>query len=550
MYRLFFFLILVAIAVLGIRYCMDNSAVAQDTDLYTLIPNDATYIIETEEPIARWRHFKDGKIWQVLQGNEYLADIAAQLDELDANLSQQEKALSYVLKGDMLVSAHVADNTYHYLYAIDIAQAAHLANIPPLLSTFLESAGYNVTRETYREQTIYHLLDPETNTTLFVTFKGNALIASYHLPLLKRAADTTLRPHFNTDTLLTALRQTAQKGMANVYINHAQLLELANCYAPTRQTPLAAVDDMLAMSGLDLAIENDFIELKGKSLINPMSQSYLKALLTVQKSDIRAHAILPANTSFFTSVCFDDFKKFRAALEQLQGKQPQPEAPDNVGDFIAQELSKALNKELPNWINHEIALGLVPKPADSTQQAYIAVLPLGDKRDMVAEKLAKTLYIIDQLNPLQFLKNEGKRTYRDYRIIQLPVQGLLRSAGGDLFKDMGKPYMSLINDFLVFCDDETTLRYIIDQYEEGNTLIASPEYVQFFARFRPQASVFGYIQSRDFYPVLLSKLQPAKRESLIKNKDYWLLFPHWGFQMLPDGTQYQTHLLTDFDAKQ
>ena len=65
MYRLFFFLILLAIAVLGIRYCMDNSAAAQNTDLYTLIPNDATYIIETEEPIAQWRHFKDGKIWQV-----------------------------------------------------------------------------------------------------------------------------------------------------------------------------------------------------------------------------------------------------------------------------------------------------------------------------------------------------------------------------------------------------------------------------------------------------------------------------------------------------
>lgn len=548
MARLFFPIILIACAILGLRYCFNNSPAAQAIDLYALIPKDAVYIIETDKPFEQWQQFKNGKIWQFLQQNDYLASINTQVNELNETLSGKERALNYLLKGKMLTSAHVKGNNYDYLYVLDIAQAAHLADLPPLLTSVLKGIGYAVTKEEYNAQNIYHLLDPETNETLLLTFKGTALLASYDLTLLKKALDTAIKPYFTTDSLLTNIRnRLPNQGMANVYINHTELLEFASCYANTKQTPLTAIGDMLSLSGMNLAIEDNFIELQGNSIINTQSQSYLKALLTVDKSDIRTAEILPPNTSFFTAICFDDFKKLQAALEQSQGKQPEPEAPENVGDLIAQELSKALKKELPNWIEHEISLALVPNPADSAQQAYIAVIPLSSKRDMVADKLSKTLYTLDQLNPLQFLKNESKLEYHNYRIVRLPVAGLLRSVGGDLFKDMGKPYLTLIGDYLIFCDDETVLKHLIDNYDNSTTLAADPAYSQFFQQFKAQSSVFTYIQTKAFYPILLSKLKEDKRQSLIKNQKYALRFPHWGFQMLPNNEVYQTHLFADFE---
>ena len=551
MARLFFTIILLACLVLGLRYCFEHSPAMQQIDLYALIPKDAVYIVETDRPLEQWQHFKDGKIWQFLQQNDYLAGINTQVEGLNQTLSGKEKALGYILKGKLITSAHVKNGTYNYLYLLDIAQAARIADVPPLLTALLKNSGYEVSNEKYQEQTIYRLYDAATNSALFVAFRGSALAASYDLGLLKQAIGTSLKPYFTSDSLLTDIRtRIGNGGMANIYINHPELLDFAACYANTQQTPLVALGDMLSLSGMNLAIENNFIELQGNSLINNQSQSYLKALITVDKSDLRAAEILPPNTSFFTSICFDDFEKLQQALVQLQGKQPEPEAPENVGDLIAQELSKALKKELPNWIEHEIALALVPKPDDSLQQAYVAVIPLSSKRDMVADKLSKTLYALDQLNPLQFLKKDKDLEYRDYRLVRLPVAGLLRSAGGDIFKDMGKPYLTLIGDYLVFCDDENILKHIIDHYDNGTTLAADAQYNRFFERFKTQSSVFTYIKTNDFYPVLLGKLKNDKRASLIKNKDYLMRFPHWGFQLLPDGDVYKTHFFTDFETLQ
>lgn len=560
--RLFLGLTLILLLILGIRYLVPTSLNTAQIDLYGLVPKDAVYIIETDKPIAQWQHFKEGKIWNFLKQNDYLASLNQQVDNLNQTLSGKEGTLQYVLQGKMLTSAHVVShNTYEYLYLLNLDKVGPLTDISILMTALFKSAGYQVSTEKYGAQSIYRLYDKASDSTLYVAFKDNALIASYHAALVRNALHTATEPHYSTDSLFVSLKEHIRPdGMANVYINHLQMLDLAACYGNTQNTPLAAVEDMLSFSAMNLAVEDQYIHLQGQSAVNTSAASYLKALLTVNKAPLNAPNILPDNTSFFSSITFDDFPTLQKALRDIKALPP-PTEPEgsSIGEALLNKLQAEIEKEIPQWIDREIALALVPRPNDNgrkdngeetnANQAYVAVLPLGDKRDGVAEKLAKILFTLDQLNPFSFLKNESKHEHKEYRIIRLPIEGLLRRAAGDFFKDMGQTNLCLIADYLVFCDDETVLKGIIDAFENKQTLAENSDFQQFFARFSRQSNIFTYFQTQTFYPVLLNKLKPDKREQWIKNKPYLLQFPQVAFQMLPDDNNlYRTSFYADFNV--
>ena len=113
---------------------------------------------------------------------------------------------------------------------------------------------------------------------------------------------------------------------------------------------------------------------------------------------------------------------------------------------------------------------MVPRDANDSKQTYVAVIPTGKNKEMVAEKLENILQTLDQLNPLSIFQNDEKKMYNGYRIIKLPGAKLLRKFGGGLLKDIEKPYMVLIDQYLVLCDSEDLLKQIIDEHESGNSL--------------------------------------------------------------------------------
>lgn len=553
MYRLFWGLIAIFLCLLALMYWFSDGNIAGggQADLYALVPKDAVYIVETEQPIDKWQQFKNGNIWQHLQQNNYLAAVNAQVENIEQSLSGKEEWLKLIFKGKLLTSTHVEFGTYQLLHLLDLQQASRLTEIPGLLRTLLKSSGFDIDSESYRNTTVYRLKDPQKpNEVLHLTFKGRALAASYSAALLKKALDSAENPHFTSAKDFNEVKsQTNSNGLANCYINHSVLFNLIGCYANLSTTPLAALEDVLSVSALQLDVQNDHVSMQGQSLLNDSSASYLKALLQTGKGEMRAFNALPSNTSFFAAIGFDEFEQFRQALEQVQGKPKEPKPAENIGDLIAERVAEQVKKELPNWIDQEIALALAPRPDKPAEQAYIAVVPTGNKREHVAQMLAKTLYTLEQLNPFSIFRNESKREYQGYRIIRLPVEGMLQTVAGDFFKDMQQPYLVLMDEFLVFCDDETLLRNIIDQYAAQQTLASDKAFLAFFEHFNSHTSVFAYINMPAFYPVLMQKMKPEKQKIFAQNKDDLLRFPHWGLQMLPEGKLYQTQIHADFDDK-
>ncbi|OWY24886.1 DUF3352 domain-containing protein [Sphingobacteriales bacterium UPWRP_1] len=546
MKKLFFLVFLAIIGWLVFSLMqMNNEPLDPPTDLYTLLPGNAIYVAEIEQPIEKWEQFSSGAIWQHLKTNAYLASVNQSAEGLREVLSGKETLLKKVLSDDMLVSAHITEGggSYDYLYAINLYSLGRLNKALPVIVDVFEKSGYRITKETYKEKTIYKLTD-ETGATLHFYFLSNTMLASYSLPLLKKAIETNASNSVSANPDFVNIQaQTPRQGLSNLYVQYRILDDFLGCYTGNVAPPMKAAIDMLSFSGLHVKIADDALEFNGKSLTNPKSNSYLKAITQVGKAELKAHNILPANTSFFLSICFDDFNNFRKALGEMQGQEPEDENKGFIGELIEREL----NKELPQWIDRELAIAMVPQGEKDEKQTYVAVIPTGNNQEIVAEKLSNILTTLDQLNPLSIFQNDKKKEYNGYRIIKLPGAKFLRNMGGGLLKDLEKPYMALIDEYLVLCDSEDILKQMIDHYKAGTTLSEGAEYKAFFNNFKDNSNIFVYLQSKELYPFLQKKLKGGKQQELEANKDYFLSFPHIGLQMLPEDTYYQTYLYANFE---
>lgn len=571
MKKIIAFLTIVVLFLLVALYFMliEDTTTYAKTDIYTIVPKDAAYIVEIQNPIQKWTDFKDSNVWQFIKANDYMASLNKQITDLQTSIAGKEDILRYFIKGNLVISSHVQDNSYDYLYLLDLQNLpGKLQQIPLLLTTLFSASGFKTAEENYNKLIIYKLLSPATNETLHLTFNNNILVASYNISVLKNAIDGFNKPYFTNNKDFNKLFTEVNadnNDLAHLYINYSKMSNFVKCYTQNNSAPIDAVSKMLTFSGLNFEIEEEGLKLEGTSILDTLHQSYLHALVKVGRGKMKAQNALPHNTSFYMAMNFDNFLDFKHLLEKMQAtgiNQIQEINPDEnpstdtltIENDDAQEkgfqkkINKIIENELDKWIANELTIAMVPVSEGNASQAMVAVIPTGDKADEVAEKLGNITGTLSQFNPLNWFRNaEERNKYKGYKIIPLPIGKLLKKYAGNIFEDINKPSIALLDEFLVFSDDVEILKKIIDDFEDSNTLADNQDFQTFFSNFNPQSNAYAYFQTKEIYPFLIEKSKTDKKQSLQKNKLYLLGFPHVGAQLSAiNNDTYKTYLYAFF----
>ncbi len=56
-----------------------------------LVPKDAIYILETQDPIGSWNEVSESDIWNHLQKNDYFNQLTTSLNKLDTIFKKKQK---------------------------------------------------------------------------------------------------------------------------------------------------------------------------------------------------------------------------------------------------------------------------------------------------------------------------------------------------------------------------------------------------------------------------------------------------------------------------
>lgn len=514
-------------------------------DAFSLIPDDAIFCITTADPVQSWKDIAGSPAWNHLQRNTYFASLTASANSLDSLIRKNRLLFDLVGSRALIVSAHsTTTKDYDFLFLVDLKEAAGIKFINDYISDF-SAAGFSIRKEKHGDEDLLVLHDPSDTTTLYVSQPGTYLVASYTKKLVAAALDTYKNKDAAvSDRFLTTINDLRGDGLMQLYVNYTMLPRFMASYSDGANEYVNRLSQTLHTTGLDVAVEHEMIKASGHTYVNDSVESYLKTLSISGKAGIEFAEVAPQRTAFCLGFGFSSFKEFFKNFESnlqtdITEYNSYRESLKRVEDY----LNIDLQENFINWIGDEVAL-LELQSSGKGLDNETAILLKAENIEEARKDLSYIEKMIRKKTPVKFKAVE----HRGHTISYLSMKGLFKILLGKFFARYDKPYYTIINNFVIFSNHPQTLKSIIDDYLDKNTLVKSDEFRSFRKQFEDEGSVFIYLNTPVLFSTMKKLTDYPTRLSMEKNKEYITCFRHVGFQLVPEPGRFKTLLAGQFIA--
>lgn len=546
---LLFLIILIALAIGGFWAYTEFVEPEEQRDVYSFVPDDFVFVVESDKPIKDWQELSRSKVWRFLKTQQDVAELTGSADYLDSLLNNNELIVRLVKLGDLVISAHMTkSDDYDMLFYVDMKGYSRLARVQSGLESVFETTGYDVSKSDYIGQAIYALTDPENGEVLYLCRFNNVLIGSYTQDLVKKAIRQTGEPSITENPNFYDVRENlGRSDIYSIFLNYNLLEKYASLYLDDSPEMLQGIEEILSYSSFDFQVKDDHTYLKGYTKQVDSVASFFNIFKDVGQGRLLADEILPANTAFFGSMGFDDFDDFFERFSSYYEDQ----SPEDYEDFIKNKnriekyFDISLEEDFFSWMTDEVITALVPTDESGKKYSYYGLLHFDDY-DLAKEKMD---YFADQVrrkSPTKFLEIKHQGTPIRY----LEIKGFFKIFLKKMFNSIEKPHYTFVGDYVAFSNDTTSLKYLIDQYLGQNTLEYTDYYTDFMDNFESRSNLFIYANNKNLLNFMRESLDYESRVELNKNMDYVLAFPQFGIQMRPAKGMYQTYLYTEFEPEE
>lgn len=506
---------------------------------FYLIPDDAMYILESDDPIDAWKDLSGSSVWNTVKRHPIFADITEDADYLDQLIVENKLLLKFFGSRQLYVSAHpTSRRNYDFLFLVDLRKSAKTPLLYSVLSKILRNEGFKVTS---RQFDSYEILEVEDDLSdkLSLVKVDNFLLCSYTPQLIEKAIRQKQNPYFGINYDFNAVyKPIGSKGDTRLYVQWAYADEYLSCYFLNGKSFAAGLDEALLFSALELQIDAASWQLKGVTNLNPERQSYLKALLNSGSSELRLPLILSNRTAWYVSFNFSSMDRFYDELisnleiypDQLREFQENKDKVENLLDIN-------LEKHLIEWIGEEVGLAQV-KPANlgSSEEDFVIVLHTKDL-DLARKRLDEIAAQVKKRTPAKVKSLE----YKNYKIEYLAIKGFFKILFGKLFDKIEKPYFTVVGDYVLFSNSPLTLIGMIEDFENDRILANSPNY-KLVLDDSEQSSLNAYVAPPRARTLIGKHLDAQGRQAMDQSAEYIDAFSAFALELQADGDLLRTRV--------
>jgi hypothetical protein len=409
--------------------------------------------------------------------------------------------------------------------------------------TAFSTEGRSIRKEKYGAHDLLSVYNPSDKSTLYISTPGSYLLASYTRKIIISALDAHLKSSDTTEQNMVEVKYTQpEDGLITLYLNYAMLPRFLGCYSNGPNEYVNKLAEALKTSALTVNLDDKRLYASGHTVINDSVESYLKTLSVSGKAPTEFLELTPQRTAFCVGLGFTSFSLFLDNFRKnLRQDVTEYETYSQTIKEIENYLKIDLQKNVISWIGEEVAL-LELQSSGKGLDAETALLLQSNNIEKAKNDLAYIEKMIRKRTPVKFKTVE----HRGHTISYLSMKGLFKVLLGKFFARYDKPYYTVINNFVVFSNHPQTLKSIIDDYLDKNTLLRSEDFRDFRKDFEDESSVFVYLNT----PVLfnsLKKLTDTKtRSSMEGNKEFIICFRQIGFQMIPEAGGFSTAFSEQF----
>ncbi|WP_127140860.1 DUF3352 domain-containing protein [Flagellimonas marinaquae] len=540
---LFGFLGLIVLYLCYLAYIFILSPKTNLQSIY-LIPKDAVFIIESEQPVESWEQISKSEGWRHLKKNAYFSDLTENIQRVDTIFNNNHKLFEFFDNRSLFISIHmISPKDYGIFYVLDLKRIAKLQLLKTYLNTLLDD-GYVLSKRTYHEQEILEVHDRESKETMYLAFIKNQLVASYTHTLVEASIDQYMEPVLGRNLNFLEINQkVGHEDLFRMYVQYHYFDDYVQMYSDRPSDWVKRVSENFLFSGFYFDLdENSSLTANGYTNISGVNEYYLEALQKSGTAKRSVPEVAPNSTALYISYGFDSFAEFYKNFESVQ--QNDPEQFESYQTSIAKMekfLKIDIKEHFVSWIGDEIAVLQIQSHINKGKNDVALVLKAND-----AEAAKTNLdFVVEQIRKKTPVKFKAVN-YKDYEINFLSIKGFFKMLLGGRFDEFDKPYFTQIDDFVIFSDSPNTLKGIIDKVSEGDILATSEEFKSFDERFDSESSVFVYSNVPLLFDNMYALADAPTKQKMLKNKDFIICFPQVGLQLSPEDDLFESRLVLNY----
>jgi hypothetical protein len=189
-----------------------------------LVPKDAVFFMEMDEPLRNMKTLAKSEIWDHLQTNEAIHKMSAKLNAVDSIFQSETSLFELIGDRDVIISAHmIKRDDYAFLYVVDMQKLSQLNLLKNNINQVLRG-DFKVTKRFYNEVEITEVIDQDTYEVLSLAFIKNQMIASYTHTLIEKSIEEFQSPEIGRSLqFLEIQREVKQNDLFRFYLNHKYL---------------------------------------------------------------------------------------------------------------------------------------------------------------------------------------------------------------------------------------------------------------------------------------------------------------------------------------
>jgi len=500
-----------------------------------LVPSDAFFILETEQPYRVWSKLAQTEIWKTLTKDENWRAYGEQLAETEETLASFSQVLDLLDDRSIYLSGHLyRKGNYDYLFVFDTEGMG-------ILRTWLRSSE-NLTKRDFEGVTIYEKLNKETKETLYFTFIDNFLIGSFTHKLVEQSISEHQEASFaRSFDFIEVQKQTLGEGVVRLFLNYETLYPYLVSSLGPDYTEVIKENLPLFHSGFYFDVEESILLLEGYSNYNDSLATYLQLFEKSGTGGMDIAEVLPSHTSIYFSLGFDAFGEFYELLDrQLRADAAYGEEYRTYTKKTEKFLNISLKEDFASWIDDEIAVAQI-EPEEGISN--IALILKGKSAQIADEKMSFLTRQIKRKTPVKF----KAVNYRGYEINFMSVKGFFKLILGKLFTYFDRPYYTIIDKYVVFANEPKVLSQFIDDYLANNTLGSNIAFRVFTKQLGEDHSALIYLQ----LPLLVNTqggMLDDETVALLKSKRNVVKdFPQLAFSFSPSKNMYQSRALVSIN---
>ncbi len=491
------------------------------------VPDDAIIIIDVKDPIKTWDKIVHSKAWNHFSNNEFFNDLNSEINSYDSLVNSSKFLLKLVGKKSVTLSQHsIGNGKYEYIYIVDVGKIAKSKNPEKIVNSVL-GKGYEVTSRKYKESKIVELFDVNESIYYFMAFSKGKLIFSFEPKLVEKAIDASNDKLIGRDMkFLDVQSKIGNKGILSIYFKYENLSQLVNSLSTEAAQNFSKNTRYMCYSGVFFNINAEgLISLEGYTSLKDTTPDEYLDMLVNGDNEVNSANVIPLRVASMAKVNMNDAQDFFEKTMKSMGQEEYDEYILNVTS-LEKKLKINLDKNLFSWIDKEVVM-LQTQPSNlGRDNEFAAILYASD-----SAKATKNLHFLwKQIKKHTPVKIKTVN-YKNYPIDYVAFPGITQTLFGETLEKLEKPYFTQIENSVVISNHPQTLKNIIDDYLNKESLINSVDYYNFTKLFDNNSSAYLYFEP----PVLFSNLKgfvDAKSwQKLKQNKNYITCFKQGGVQI-------------------